>query len=35
MGMIAAIPYLTPTEAAFLQALLWEEGQLLDRKSVV
>ena len=29
MGMIAAIPNLTPAEAAFLQALLWEEGQLL------
>ena len=29
MGISAAIPNLTPAEEAFLQALLWEEGQLL------
>src|SRR6266581_6980741 len=29
MDMSAAIPYLTPSEEAFLQALLWEEGRLL------
>jgi hypothetical protein len=29
MDMSAAISYLTPSEEAFLQALLWEEGRML------
>ncbi len=30
MDMNAAISYLTPSEEAFLQALLWEEGRMLE-----